>query len=126
MRFKGDPLEITYGHYDNDKIHITYGTCKLSYNNFPDELRYSNIDLPWAMFTNTIKVKTYCKHDDSYDPVIGERVVRKKIMKNYMSIVRQLCDYYAKEASRKLDEVKTIRNDVDRCNKSIIEYLKTI
>ena len=126
MKFKGEPLEITYGHYDNDDIHITYGKCDLTYSNFPEVLGYSNIDLPWGMLTKTIKEKTYCKHNDNFDPAVGEKVVRKKIMKHYMSLVRQLCDIYTKESNKKLEEISNIRKEVDKCNKSIIEYLKTV
>lgn len=127
MKFKGEPLEITYGHYDNGDTHITYGKCELKFANFPEPIKsvaYSYLMLD--EYLTTIKEKTYCKHSDDFDSSIGERVVRKKIMKRYMSIVRQLCDNAIKEINKDIDDFVNLRTEADKCNKSIIEYLKTV
>jgi hypothetical protein len=72
----------------------------------------------------TLYSSTVCKNGDTYDPKTGERIARKKIMKQYMSMVRQ--------AAIKQLEINVIENatladladGADNCRNKIIEYLE--
>jgi hypothetical protein len=135
MKVKGCPLRCEFNHVEyvdgnGTTVHKTYAKCFVDAWNVPD-LIYSTF---FSMFANemskygdrvvTLYSSTVCKNGDTYDPKTGERIARKKIMKQYMSMVRQ--------AAIKQLEINVIENatladladGADNCRNKIIEYLE--
>ena len=143
MRIKGYPLEVEYKHIDyvNSKTgelcHKTVAKCGVEMCNIPDIIvtefedlfasaRHSYYSDDFDTWRNICKIyaETTCKDGDEYDPKIGERIARKKIMKRFMSMVRQASDKKATELSRQLNDVTDLASAADKCRDSIIEFLQ--
>ena len=137
MRFKdkGFPLFVTFRHvdYTNEKtgeiFHKTIAKSVVDPQNVPCVI----CDKFFEMFANdkvnvcwesTIYAETVCKSSDTNNPEIGERIARKKIMKKYMSMVKQAAKAQAREYLNQASDLIFLSNDAERCQKEIIDYLK--
>lgn len=135
LKDKGFPLYVTFRHVDyvnektGDKFHKTIAKTTIDPQNVP----YLICDKFFEMFANdkvnvcyesTIYAETICKISDNNNPEIGERVARKKIMKKYMSMVRQAAKEQKKDYQKLVCDLTCLAEDAARCKKEIIDYLK--
>lgn len=128
--FKGAPLRVTFTHIENDHVKKTIAKCVIDYSNVPIEV----YDTFFEMFNDdsckccspsvTIYAETVCKDGDLYDTAIGERIARKKIMKKFMSMLKQASECVMKDLYRQADTVCDIRTFASDCEDRIIEWLK--
>ena len=135
MRIKGDPLKVNYKHidYTNSKTgevcHKTIASCTVLTYNVPIQI----VDAFCSLFEKEsdgyseickIYAETVCKGGDSYDPKVGERIARKKIMKRFMSMVRQASDKTVKNLQNDIEDVKSLSVASAKCRDDIIEFLQ--
>ena len=133
--FKGKPLEFTFRHIDNDDFHKTIATAKVTEINIPEILRVRFFNMfgfdPYSYFTEgfttptlSISCQTVCKSGDAFDPEIGEKIARKKVMKRFMSMIRQVADAERKDLISVADECFDIAVFADDCRNRIIDYIR--
>jgi hypothetical protein len=125
---KGLPLDVTFTHINNDGIKKTIARATITCNNVPEIIlnRFLN------MFCNTVypevRVKicaeTICKDTDTYDERKGEIIARKKLMKKFMSMIKQASKEQLNYYSNKELECIQLYNFAGRCKNDIIEFLK--
>lgn len=127
--FKGSPLRVDFTHIENDHIKKTIAKCIITEFNVPCEIS----DRFFRMFSGssckcipsvTIYAETVCKDGDSYDATIGERIARKKIMKKFMSMLRQSSQSVVKDLYRQIDTVDDIGAFASDCEDRIVEWLE--
>lgn len=129
--FKGAPLRVTFTHIENDHVKKTIAKCVIDYSNVPIEV----YDTFFEMFSDdnckcycspsvTIYAETVCKDGDSYDTAIGERIARKKIMKKFMSMLKQASQSVVKDLYKQIDAVDDIGAFASDCEDRIIEWLE--
>lgn len=121
-KFKGDPLDITFKHYGD----ITVAQAKICYDNVPEIIAYEFGDL----FLNRhkgiyiITSKTICKNGDAYNKDMGERIARKKLMKRFMSMVKQAVKLRMRQLDTLTQELDVLYNFADGSINSIKSYLE--
>ena len=121
-KFKGDPLNITFKHYGD----ITVAQAKIDYDNVPEIIMYEfgSLFLSGYRGTYIITAKTICKNGDTYNKDMGERIARKKLMKRFMSMVKQAVKLRMKQLDTIAHELDILYNFADGSINSIKSYLE--
>ena len=121
-KFKGDPLNITFKHYGD----ITVAQAKIDYDNVPEIVMYEfgSLFLSGYKGTYIITAKTICKNGDVYNKDMGERIARKKLMKRFMSMVKQAVKLRMKQLDTIAHELDILYNFADGSINSIRSYLE--
>lgn len=121
-KFKGDPLNITFKHYGD----ITVAQAKIDYDNVPEIVMYEfgSLFLSGYKGTYIITAKTICKNGDVYNKDMGERIARKKLMKRFMSMIKQAVQLRMKQLDTITNELDILYNFADGSINSIKSYLE--
>ena len=121
-KFKGDPLNITFKHYGD----ITVAQAKIDYDNVPEIIMYEfgSLFLSGYKGTYIITSKTICKNGDVYNKDMGERIARKKLMKRFMSMVKQAVKLRMRQLDTIAHELDILYNFADGSINSIKSYLE--
>lgn len=128
---KGEPLRVQFTHVENDNVKKTIARCKVKpenvpyivYNEFFDLFENKTGAFEWDSYVS-IYAETVCKDGDSYDPKIGEKIARKKIMKKFMSMLQQAAKVKGKRLLNEAEEVLDFRKFAKDCEIDIIKYLR--
>ena len=131
MKIKGEPLQVKFTHVNNDSVKKTIARCKvrsenvpyLVYNEFFDLFQDKSKNFEWDCYAS-LYAETTCKDSDKYDPAIGEKIARKKIMKKFMSMIRKAADYKLKEKIKEENEIFDLLSFAMRCENDIVKYLR--
>lgn len=132
MKVKGTPLKVEFTHIDYTKdgevFHKTIAKCHVGWMNVPEII----CGTYFAMFSKNdiyandvfLHAETVCKSGDTFDPVKGEKIARKKIMKKFMSQVRQASYKRIESVSSELFDLEELYDQSETSMIKIIEYLR--
>ena len=135
MKMKGEPLEVKFTHVNNEYMQKTIARATVYDYNVPSIIvsefseLFTKFDPKWDPnffeFGSIVKLyaETICK-EDVYDPVVGERVARKKLMRHFMSMLQQATIKRIKMLESEKKDCENLKNFAEECEKSIVEYLK--
>ncbi len=133
MKVKGTPLNVKFTHVDYTKegevFHKTIAKCHVDCMNVPEII----CGTYFSMFSKDdicgddvfLYAETVCKSGDTFDPVKGEKIARKKIMKKFMSQVRQASEKRLETLCREWNELEEMYQDASKSIDKILAYLQS-
>jgi hypothetical protein len=132
MKVKGEPLQVRFTHVNNEFVQKTIARATIYDYNVPTIVapEFFEMFAKWNpdAFDLGCDVKLYaetvCKDSDDYDPVVGERVARKKLMKHFMSMLHQAAMKRIRNLESQKQECDDLAKFAEECEQSIIKYLK--
>lgn len=132
MKMKGEPLEVKFTHVENGTVKKTIARCTIKDSNVPLAVYHEFFELFEPEMNKVVSyypsvrlyAKTTCAPDDTYDPVIGEKIARKKIMKKFMSMVRQAANKKIADLNKQLAKCKELKEFAAKSEIKIIDYLR--
>lgn len=133
MRVKGNPLEVKFSHieYEKDgkKFYKTIARCEVGWSNVPELIYGTYFDMfgkvGYMGDVVNLYAETVCKPEDTFDPKKGERIARKKIMKKFMSQVRQASEKRLETLCREWNELEEMYQDASKSINKILAYLQS-
>ena len=119
--FKGEPLKVTFSHHGN----VTVARAKICWNNIPELLqpRFEYMFTPNGALPMSLSTKTICRELDTYDEVKGEKIARKKLIKRFMSMIRQAAEAEIAWHNNEITKIMQVKTFVTTCHDSIVKYL---
>lgn len=132
MKMKGEPLEVKFTHVENGSVKKTIARCTIKDSNVPLAVYHEFFELFEPEMNKIVSyypsvrlyAETTCDPDDTYDPVIGEKIARKKIMKKFMSMVRQAADKKIADLNKQLTKCAELKEFAAKSEIKIIHYLR--
>ena len=123
---KGEPISVRFSHVCNDSMKKTIARANITEYNVPYNIRSKFLEMfvkNEYTYEVPIYAETICK-DETYDPEIGERIARKKLMRHFMSMMNQAAKATMKELQEQENDLYDVIGYTQDCEDRIVEWLK--
>ena len=124
---KGTPLNIKFYHGETKNGRKkTVARCRVYMENIPDSLVMRGYFDKWYVNSHLVDLcaETICKDNDVYSEEKGERIARKKIVRQFLKYIESVLLERAHEIEDERNDLCDFIDFLEDTQDSISEYLK--